>query len=74
MDLKKAKLSDAILREANLYESDLFRADFESVVTVLPSMIRLAGNWEKAFFGADMLERLNLPPDHNERLRKEFRK
>jgi uncharacterized lipoprotein YddW (UPF0748 family) len=39
-------------------------------VTALPSQIRSARNWGKAFYGPEMLMGLGLPPDHNDRLKK----
>jgi len=57
------------LTQADLIETNLYAADLQDV-TGLPSQIRSARNWGKAFYGPEMLRSLGLPPDHNDRLKK----
>lgn len=70
-DLSRAILRGADLTKAGLIETNLYGAYFEAVIG-LPSQIRSARNWKKAFYGPEMLKSLGLPPDHNEKLRKEI--
>jgi uncharacterized protein YjbI with pentapeptide repeats len=85
-DFSGANLSEANLSEANLSESnfgealllgalllgaDLNKAQLESDVKGLtPSQVRIAKNWENAYYSKSILEGLGLPIDHNEKLRK----
>lgn len=86
-DFSGANLCDADLSEANLCEAnfgdavlvgalfqgaDLNKAKLEeNVKDISPFQIKTAKNWACAFFNEGILERLGLPPDHNETLRKE---
>ena len=72
-NLSEANLSEANLSEALLLGSDLNKANFgDNVKELMPSQIRTAKNWENAYFSKGVLENLGLPPDHNEKLRKEI--
>jgi uncharacterized protein YjbI with pentapeptide repeats len=81
-NLSEANLSEANFSEANLSETQLLGALFQgsnlskanledNVKDLSPSQIRSAKNWEAAYFSKGTLEGLGLPPDHNEKLRKE---
>jgi uncharacterized protein YjbI with pentapeptide repeats len=71
-NLCKADFSQAHLLGALLQEADLDKANLEDNVKELsPFQIKTAKNWENAYYDKDVLERLGLPPDHNEKLRNE---
>jgi hypothetical protein len=71
-NLKEAKFSDSILVGALFLGADLSKANVEDTVKDLsPYQIKAARNWENAFYGTVLLERLGLPPDHNESLEKQ---
>ena len=80
-DLSEANLSEANLCEANFSHSlilgalllgaDLTGANLkDDVKSLCLSQIKRAKNWENAYFGREILEKLGLPVDHNEALRK----
>jgi uncharacterized protein YjbI with pentapeptide repeats len=70
-NLRDADLSGALLLGALLLGADLTKAKLEANVReVMPSQIRIAKNWESAFYDKGILEGLGLPLDHNETLRK----
>jgi uncharacterized protein YjbI with pentapeptide repeats len=85
-DFSGANLCDANLSEANLCEAnfsnavlvgalfqgaDLNKAKLEENIKDLsPFQIKTAKNWQSAFYSTIILERLGLPLDHNEALRK----
>jgi uncharacterized protein YjbI with pentapeptide repeats len=81
-DLSEANLSEANLKEANFSEAhllgalllgaDLDKAKLEDNVKDLSaSQIKKARNWQSAYYAKGILEDLGLPPDHNEKLRKD---
>ena len=78
-DLSEANLSRADLREANfsrarflgalLLEADLDRANLgDGVQELSASQIKTARHWDAAYYCRDFLEKLGLPPDHNDHL------
>ena len=81
-DLTRANLSRANLSGANLSEADLFgailhgadltQANLKDVSGLAFSQIKSSANWEKAYYASEILQSLGLPPDHNERLKKEL--
>jgi uncharacterized protein YjbI with pentapeptide repeats len=77
-DLSDANLSHANLNEANLNEAKLKGANLylailsNNVRGLDPSQIRSAENWDTAFHDKEILERLGLASDHNEKLRKDL--
>ena len=73
-DLRGANLEDAELEGANLQWADLQWANLRGTrFNSEPSgKLKDALNWELAFYSEDMLKALNLPEDHNERVRKKL--
>jgi uncharacterized protein YjbI with pentapeptide repeats len=71
-NLSEANFSDAVLVGALFQGADLNKAKLEENVKDLsPFQIKTAKNWEHAYYSPGILERLGLPLDHNEALRKE---
>jgi uncharacterized protein YjbI with pentapeptide repeats len=83
-DLRRADLQSADLRGAQLSDADLEFADFRTpdfvdpvappvVVTtrINPDALKSALNRNKAYYDSDLLQKLGLPPDHNEKLAEE---
>ncbi len=62
--LWRADLQEADLAGAELLGADFRRANFEA------ADVKEAMNWRLAFYSQDMLKKLGLPPDHNEKLEK----
>ena len=73
-NLSGTNLSGADLCEANLSRADLNLAQLSYVRGLVPSQIKSAVNWEAAFYSQEILVSLGLPPDHNEKLREQFKK
>jgi len=74
-NLREAKFSDSILVGALFLGADLSWANVEDTVKDLsPYQIKAAKNWQSAYYGTGLLERLGLPPNHNETLHKETEK
>ncbi len=86
-NLFKANLQKADLREANLFKANLQKAylfkanvqgaklqgaDLREATGFTASQVKLAKNWELAFYSDDSLKKLDLKPDHNERVKKKL--
>ncbi len=76
-DLREANLCQADLRGANLQEAYLGGANLEGANLLgarglTPSQVKIANNWELAIYSDDLLKKLDLPPDHNERVKKKL--
>ena len=81
-DLEKANLQGAFLQSANLQGAKLFGANLQGANLLyanlegshdLPAFqVKSAKNWQEAFYSDDLLGKLGLPNDHNERLKKRF--
>ncbi len=75
---ERADLSGAILRGADLFGAKLRGADLQGanleggVQYLTPSQVKFAESWGKAFYSKDLIRKLGLPPDHNERLEKKL--
>lgn len=69
-DLTGADLTEADLTKADITGSDIKRAVFNGVVGVTISQIKSAKNWELAYYSDDLLKLLDLPEDHNEKVKK----
>ena len=71
-NLCEVNFNDAVLVGALFQGADLSKARLEENIKDLsPFQIKTARNWECAYYDIGLLERLGLPPDHNEALRKE---
>ncbi len=68
--LSRVNLSGANLRGAYLRVADFQQADLRNVKGLMPAQVKAAKNWKEAFYEPSLLEGLDLPPNHNERLRK----
>jgi hypothetical protein len=71
-ELSKAKLSKANIRGAILNNIAFARKYFPNDIVFIEyicSEIKSTTNWKYAFYDEKMLKYLDLPPDHNERLR-----
>lgn len=62
-NLKEAELTEAVLDGANL-----LLADFQGAKGLKEGQVKSGRNWSLAFYDAEMIRRLNLPPDHNTRV------
>jgi uncharacterized protein YjbI with pentapeptide repeats len=72
-NLCAANFSDAVLVGALFQGADLNKTRLEENIKDLsPSQVKTAKNWECAFYSEAILDRLGLPPDHNQTLRKEM--
>jgi uncharacterized protein YjbI with pentapeptide repeats len=79
-DLQEARMSGANFTGTKLNGANLKYSDFRDVpyrsdgITrgLNPEMIIVGQNWQLAFFNPDMLKLLGLPPDHNEKLKKQM--
>ncbi len=74
---KRANLSGAILRgadlsEVDLREANLQKANLSGAEGLTASQVKFAESWGKAFYSKDLIRKLGLPPDHNERLEKKL--
>ena len=67
-NLKFAKLTRASLDKVNLQGANLYRSDFTQTKRLSPMGIRLAINWNLAYYDNEFLRWLQLPQDHNRRL------
>ncbi len=70
--LQKANLFGAILQEANLQGANLQGADLVKAKGLTASQIKEAENWKLAFYRADLIKELGLPPDHNETVKRSW--
>lgn len=70
MILRGADFRNAKLQGANLENADVQKADFRGVKGLTANDIRKARNWILALYDKDMLNRLGLRSDHNERIDK----
>jgi uncharacterized protein YjbI with pentapeptide repeats len=73
-DLRKADLEKATLRAANLKGADLTGAnlqyaDMSEVEGINKEQLTAAVKWKLAYYSHEWLAELDLPPNHNERLR-----
>jgi uncharacterized protein YjbI with pentapeptide repeats len=77
-DLTGADLTGADLADSNLFASDLSDArlsyanltysHLEKASNLNPATVKLAKNWEQAFYDDEMIKALGLPPDHDDKL------
>lgn len=67
--LTGANLRGADLTEAELNDADVNGADFQDVIGLTLSELYSAKNWLYAQYGEAVLKSLNLPPDHNEKIK-----
>ena len=70
--LKQASLSGADFTDAELKDADLQGAKFFQTKGITPSQIKSAKNWQVAYYDSDLLKDLELPDDHNEKVRIEL--
>ncbi len=75
--LVEANLQGTYLVEANLQEAFLDGANLRGATLVgakglTASQVKKAKNWQLAFYSDDLLRKLGLPPDHNERVKKKL--
>jgi hypothetical protein len=73
-DLQGAELVRAGLQGTNLVMANLEGADLREAAGLTASQVRAGQNWELAFYSGDFLKKLNLPRDHNERVKKRLAK
>ncbi len=78
-ELGGANLSGAYLLLANLSGAKLDYADLSFAVldgarNLHAEQVKVAKNWDKAFYDEGMLKALGLPPDHNQNLAQEYAK
>ncbi len=86
-DLQGAYLDRANLQEANLYEANLQEANLRGAMlqkanlqgatldgakALIASEVKIARNWELAFYSIDFLKELGLPRYHDERVKKKL--
>jgi len=71
-DLAGANLQKAYLFKANVQVAKLQGADLREATGFTASQVKLAKNWELAFYSDDSLKKLDLKPDHNERVKKKL--
>ncbi len=69
-DLRRANLQGADLNGANLKEADLRGTNLRGPRGLNQSRLSPAKYWELAFYAGDLLDRLGLPPEHNQSVRK----
>jgi uncharacterized protein YjbI with pentapeptide repeats len=70
-NLTSAYLSEARLAGAELAGAILTCADLQGAVGLTAPQVKVAQDWEKAFYGDELCEELGLGDDHNGRLEKE---
>ena len=70
--LQEADLGGANLQGANLDFADLQGADLINAIGLTMLQVKMARNWELAFYADYFLKELGLPPDHNERVKKKL--
>ena len=68
--LYRAKLQEADLRGAKLQKANLDSADLLDAKGLAPYQIRSARNWVMASYSDTLRAELDLPPDHNARMKK----
>lgn len=68
--MRLTNLQKADLGEATLSNANLLLADFKGANGLKVEQLKAAQNWSLALYDAAMLQRLNLPPDHNDRVLK----
>ncbi len=76
-DLSDANLQGADLRGANLQGATLVGANLQGAFLYgttgfTASQVKAAKNWEQAFYRDFLLEKLGLPPDHNEKVKRKL--
>ncbi len=71
-NLQGANLFDANLQGANLRAARLRGADLGGAKGLIASQVNIAKNWELAFYSLGLVFELELPRDHNERLKKKL--
>lgn len=85
--LQDADLTGADLHGAELFQTDLQETNFQQVnlrganlkwvglqraKNLTTEQVKEAQHWDKAFYDQGFLEKLGLPPDHNEKLKEEL--
>lgn len=60
------------LQNAGLHEAEFKYADLRKATGLDPSMIKLAHEWDMAFYDPELLVALRLPSDHNEKLEEQM--
>ncbi len=71
-NLQEADLFDANLQGANLRAARLQGADLGGAKGLIASQVNIAKNWELAFYSLGLVFELELPRDHNERVKKKL--
>ncbi len=71
-DLQDAKLRGAKLQGATLVGANLQGAFLYGTTGFTASQVKAAKNWELAFYRDFLLEKLGLPPDHNEKVKRKL--
>jgi uncharacterized protein YjbI with pentapeptide repeats len=67
-DLRRINLSRSVLTHATFESANIEWADFRDAKGLNRGQISRALNWNAAYFDAEVLRDLGLPPDHNETL------
>ncbi len=71
-DLRGANLMRANVRGAVLERADLTGANMWGVEGLTAPQVKAAENWKLAFYSDDLLKKLGLPSDHNEKVKKKL--
>jgi len=71
-NLQGADLFDANLQGANLRAARLQGADLGGAKGLIASQVNIAKNWELAFYSLGLVFELELPRDHNERVKEKL--
>jgi len=71
-NLQGANLFDANLQGANLRAARLQGADLGGAKGLIASQVNIAKNWELAFYSLGLVFELELPRDHNEKVKKKL--
>jgi uncharacterized protein YjbI with pentapeptide repeats len=71
-NLKGAYLQEADLEGAELQKPDLTAVDLRGARGLAVSQVKAAAKWEFAVYGDELLKELGLPPDHNNKVFKQF--
>jgi uncharacterized protein YjbI with pentapeptide repeats len=69
-DMVNSDLRHANLEETNLTHTIVSFADFRGALKLQPKQIKLAEDWQFAYFSEDLTRELGLPATHNENLEK----
>ena len=69
-DLQRANLQGADLNGASLKGADLRGTNLRGARGLNQSRLSPAKYWELAIYAGDLLDRLGLPPEHNQSVRK----